>query len=137
MVAKKRHCFGSKHGRAKLSDEDVALIREEYIKGGGSQQTLASQYNVARSRISFLVTGKHWKHNGYCGRTFNDRKSHFAASGEHHHNASLTMAQAAQIRARYTGKWGEKTMLAKQLGVSLQTVCNVLMGKYYRKEGAR
>ncbi len=133
-VAKRRHCFGTKHWLAKLTDKDVTEIREAYLKGGVSQQALAERYNVSRSRISPIVRGKQWKSAEYQERKFTERRSHFVALGEEHHNASLTMAQAEQIRIRYTGKWGEKTLLAKEFSVSIQTICNVINDRYYRKE---
>ena len=133
-VAKKRHRYGAKHWLSKLTDEEVATIREEYVSGGVSQQILANKYKVSRSRISHIVTGREWKTENYQGRLFTERKSHFVATGEKHHNATLTMAQAARIRAGYSGEWGQKTKLARQYGVSIQTICNVLAGKYYRKD---
>ena len=133
-VAKRRHLYGAKHWLSKLTDEEVAVIREEYIDGKVSQQKLADKYKVSRSRISHIVTGREWKTAEYRGRLFTERRSHFVATGENHHNATLTMAQAAHIRADYSGVWGQKTKLAKQYGVSIQTICNVLGGKYYRKD---
>ncbi|HLL71338.1 MAG TPA: HNH endonuclease signature motif containing protein [Pyrinomonadaceae bacterium] len=136
-VAKRRHGYGVKHWLSKVTDEEVAAIRDEYARGEVTQQKLADKYKVARSRISHIVTGKEWKTEDYQGRLFTERKSHFVATGEDHHNASLTMAQAAQIRADFNGRWGQKTRLAKQYGVSIQTICNVITGKYYRKDGVK
>lgn len=127
--------YGVKHWLSKLTDQEVAAIRDEYVRGDVSQQKLADKYKVSRSRISHIVTGKEWKTENYRGRLFTERKSHFVPSGEDHHTASLIMIQAAQIRADFKGKWGQKTVLAKRYGVSVQTICNVLAGKYYRKDG--
>jgi plasmid maintenance system antidote protein VapI len=50
--------YGVKHWLSKLTDQEVAAIRDEYVRGDVSQQKLADKYKVSRSRISHIVTGK-------------------------------------------------------------------------------
>lgn len=42
---------------------------------------------------------------------------------------TLGRAKALEIRARYTGKWGEQTALAKEYGISPQMVGFIVRGK--------
>jgi hypothetical protein len=49
---------GEKHGRAKLSNEDVVEIRRLYATGNYTQQQLADMFNVSGSHISLIVNFK-------------------------------------------------------------------------------
>lgn len=60
-VAKGRHAFGEKGGRAKLTEEAVVSIRTEYAKGE-RQVDLAKRYGVHQTQISLIVTRKEWAH---------------------------------------------------------------------------
>lgn len=51
---------GEKHGRAKLSEEQITQIRKLYRKGLGIR--LAEQFGVGQSQILRIVKGEHWKH---------------------------------------------------------------------------
>lgn len=70
MVKKKRnsppprnpHVVGSAHPGAKLTEQQVLLIRNTYAKGFGTQQELADCYGVARQTISKIVNNKRFKH---------------------------------------------------------------------------
>jgi DNA-binding XRE family transcriptional regulator len=53
---------GSKHGLAKLSEDDVLDIRMMYERGGCLQRQLAKMFGVSRPNISLIVTEKRWKH---------------------------------------------------------------------------
>ena len=52
---------GSRHGRAKLTEQDVVEIRRA-ANGGETQASLAVRFSVAASLISFICTRKIWKH---------------------------------------------------------------------------
>ena len=52
---------GSKHGTAKLNEEDVINIRLAY-KQGITQTSLAIRYNIRQTNISEIVNYKTWKH---------------------------------------------------------------------------
>lgn len=62
MIAKGRRCFakprGDASGFAKLSDAEVAEIRERYIPRKVTTRHLATEYGVARSLIHRIVTGQ-------------------------------------------------------------------------------
>jgi hypothetical protein len=51
--------IGSKHGRAKLTEEQVLVIRQ--IKGR-SQQSIADEYGVSQVVISSILRRKTWTH---------------------------------------------------------------------------
>ena len=52
---------GDKHGRAKLTEEQVCKIKFALI-GTMSQESIAKIYNVTRPTITLIATNKNWKH---------------------------------------------------------------------------
>lgn len=52
---------GSKHGQAKLTEEDVLYIREEYKKGK-LQRELAGEMNIRQAHVSAIILRKTWRH---------------------------------------------------------------------------
>lgn len=56
---------------------------------------------------------------------------HPYVKGTHNHRAKLTDEQVAEIRARYTGAWGEFTRLADEYGVTGQHIAAIVKG--YRR----
>ena len=53
---------GIRNAAAKLSEDDVLLIRELYSKGDISQFKLAMQFNICQATIWKIVTYKNWNH---------------------------------------------------------------------------
>ena len=51
---------GSKHGMAKLTEDDVVNIKR--LLGTTSQQEIARQFGISQSIISGIATGKRWSH---------------------------------------------------------------------------
>jgi hypothetical protein len=51
---------GNAHGRAKLSDADVQVIRM-LARMGTTHRELANWYRVDRSTVSLAVSGKNWR----------------------------------------------------------------------------
>lgn len=64
MIAKgrQRKALGSDSGRAKLTDAQVVEIRKRYAAGGIRQRELASEYDVAKDTIWYLINRKTWRH---------------------------------------------------------------------------
>lgn len=60
-VAKRRHAFGERNGRAFITERDVLLIRAARSEGV-KLQILAKHFNVAESTISAIATGRIWTH---------------------------------------------------------------------------
>lgn len=53
---------GSKHGRSRLTEQNIADIRERIERRLSTQKELAREYGVHRSTISLAVSGKNWAH---------------------------------------------------------------------------
>lgn len=58
-VAKNRQAKGSGHGRAKLTEEDVADIRARAM---APIAALADDYGVSRRTIQFILERRTWRH---------------------------------------------------------------------------
>jgi hypothetical protein len=75
MVQKKRHTRGKSHiwsrnlkraqgennGRAKLTEQDVNAIRQQYAHGNISLKQLGRNYGVSATTIKSIVTRKIWR----------------------------------------------------------------------------
>lgn len=57
-----RDMKGSKHHLAKLTEEKVLDIRNQYSTGNFSQRQLAKTFNVSQQTISDIITKKLWRH---------------------------------------------------------------------------
>jgi predicted XRE-type DNA-binding protein len=53
---------GSKHGQAKLTDEEVRKIRYLYSQGDLLQKEIAAQFGIQQQHVSDLVLNNNWKH---------------------------------------------------------------------------
>lgn len=64
MVQKNRQSKGKNNGRAKLTEEQVLNIREEYVPHDldYGQAALARKHNVNIQTIGDIINGKNWKH---------------------------------------------------------------------------
>ncbi len=65
MVSKgrQRGAEGEKSARAKFTEEQIAEIRRDYVRGSSThgQKSLASKYNVCYTAIGKIVRGERWK----------------------------------------------------------------------------
>lgn len=66
MYKKGRRIFigkkGQEHPRAKLTNQDVVNIREEYVPEKVSVYKLAEKYNVSSSAIFAIIKHRSWSH---------------------------------------------------------------------------
>lgn len=60
-VSKGRQAKGSGNASAKLTETDVAMMRDEYLRGR-SRSELARAFGVTRRNVDLIVTGKTWAH---------------------------------------------------------------------------
>jgi hypothetical protein len=56
-----RRARGERHGRAKLTGEQVKAIRGRYAAGGISQRALAREYGVVKSIVGRIVRDQLWQ----------------------------------------------------------------------------
>jgi len=54
-------CFGSKHGRSKLTEADILEIRRRGANGE-SQAVLAAAFSVTQASVSMILTRRTWRH---------------------------------------------------------------------------
>lgn len=59
-VAKRRHSYGARNGRAKLTDADVIAIRA--AAASSTRADMARRYGVSEYAIYAICTNKHWRH---------------------------------------------------------------------------
>lgn len=59
-VRKKRHNWGERHGRARLTNKDVIMIRKLILKMSSIQ--IAAELGVAHSTIREITRGATWRH---------------------------------------------------------------------------
>lgn len=60
MCTKKRHSFGSKNGRSKLTENDVAEIRRLRDDGWLCRE-IAAEYGVTKGAIIMISCGRNWR----------------------------------------------------------------------------
>jgi transposase len=53
---------GEAHHLAKLTNDDVRLIRAAYASGGISQRALAQKFGVALRAIQQVINFESWRH---------------------------------------------------------------------------
>jgi hypothetical protein len=63
-----------------------------------------------------------------------DRVRHRSLNGSRNGRARLTSDQVKAARARYHGKHGEQTRLAREFGMSASAMRSVLIGEHWRYE---
>jgi len=58
------HLLGSKHGRAKLTEEDVVVIRASYIRGSATHgyAALGRRYSVGKTTVRQVIKRETWRH---------------------------------------------------------------------------
>ena len=55
---------GSRHPNAKISEETVRAMREEYAKGDRSKVAVGRMYGVKKSMAGYILKGDYWRHVG-------------------------------------------------------------------------
>lgn len=63
-AAKKRgrDARGTKSGVAKVDENTVIAIRDEYKSGNVTQIELAAKYRISQTAVSNITTGRYWSH---------------------------------------------------------------------------
>jgi DNA invertase Pin-like site-specific DNA recombinase len=133
---------GVKSRTAVLTEAQVMEIRGKYLPGIVGTKQLAKEYGVGHSTISNIVTGKTWPHIPM--GVYNSvedyqaaKKAEAAAHPTSHANAKLDKEKVRAIRLRFA-EGAKKLHLAKEYGVHVKTICDILDGKIWKAaEGAQ
>lgn len=64
MVKNGNSARGEKSASAKITKEDVILIRKRYKNEDITQKELANEYNLSQKQISDIICGNRWSHVG-------------------------------------------------------------------------
>jgi predicted XRE-type DNA-binding protein len=113
-VSKRRHAYGERAARAKLTEQQVVEIRS----ADGTQAEMAARFGVSRAAISDIRRGKRWKLTGGELRT-----------GVPGRPAKLNISVARMIRAAS----GTQAAIATGFGVSQTTVSQIRAGLIWKE----
>lgn len=111
---------GESHHRSKLTKEDVLNIRRMYYRGEHTQKELAGEYDVTRSNISSIITGRTW--------TDVAQKDDYPMGKNRESGVKLTRDDVLMIRRELESGDSDCEELADLLGVTSQTIKNVIRG---------
>jgi transcriptional regulator with XRE-family HTH domain len=116
----------------RLTDEQVATIRDRYAAGGIQQAALADEYGVGIEQISHIVRGDQWKDADGVILPDDNPTMHY---GEWHVHAKLTNQQVIEARELYA--WGGYTLkqLARMYDVGRTTMHRIVTGQVYARIG--
>lgn len=116
---------GARNGRSKLTDVQVAEIREEYVPGKIRYRDLAKMYEVSPTLIAFIIRQKNWKHVG------GDKPPVWHQSGSNNPGSKLTDQAVQDIRSRWAAGGVTQSVLAQNHGVSRALISMVVNRKIW------
>lgn len=114
---------GEGHSQAKLTAEQVRIIRTRHAEDLVPLVTLSSEFKVSVEQISRIVRGQVWKHL---------ETPKFKERGR-----KLTEDQVRDIIERYRTGGATQRALAQEYGVSQCAIHNIVSGKHWVKKLAR
>lgn len=120
---------GERHGRARLTDAQVAEIRTQYGGLAGEQSRLAEVYGVSQGLISQIVRGEIWTHLPL-GKVQRSNARHLR--GEVHLFATVTDTVVRRLREQYAVGGVTHDDLAKQYNISRTTVSRIIRGRIWK-----
>ena len=107
----------------KLSIDQVLEVRSRYALGGIRQSDLADEFGLARENMRRVLHGQ----------TYKDIGGPRSCPGRGH-NKKLTIEQVAGIRQQISTKSTTLTQLAKEFGMAVSTLSNVVRRKTYNQD---
>lgn len=115
---------GENHPRAKLTNEEVILIRQRYIDGESSEQIYQDYKDIYSSYDTFrrIILGYTYKEVGNIPNSEQIR----------HTNAKLTANQVKEIRQKYHKGKISFTKLGSEYGVSGTTISRIIKNLIYK-----
>lgn len=114
------HIIGSRHTKAKLTEEQVVKMRDEYACGNVTITKLANKYKVSRSTIFRILRHERWGHVGGANC------SSLLKEGRRKASAKLTEKQVRAIREKYARGGVTQVRLAKDYGISERAVSHII-----------
>lgn len=119
---------GEKNPLAKLTDAQVAEIRQRYLAESVMQKDLAREYGVVNSAISHIIRGKRF---GGPDIRRSAKENALAISGERHHEGKLTADAVKLIRIRYAAGDMKLHNLATEYRVTKQMIWRIVHRKVW------
>jgi hypothetical protein len=127
---------GEGHGRAKLTEAQVAQIRARYTGAWGQQTALGNEYGVSQATISAIVRGAGWTHSdpSYSAKSAiragkEGLTKQGMPRGERHGRAKLTEDDVRAIRRRHAAGGISQQSLADEYGVKQTVVSQIIRRK--------
>lgn len=124
-VLQGRRPRGSQHVLAKLSEEDVARIRELLSSRRMTQAQIAKQFGVSQRAVFDIASGDTWTHVG------GEVRGRYRVGG----NRKLTEEHVHEIRSRRSSGESLKA-LANAYSVSVSNICVITRGRSWRHHKA-
>lgn len=59
-----KYVRGSRHGKSKLTEQQVREIRDAYTGKYGEQTAIAKRYGITQANVSNIILGRTWQHLG-------------------------------------------------------------------------
>ena len=118
---------GEGAGRAKLTEAQVHEIRRRFSGRYGEQTRLAQEFGVTQGLIAKIVRGELWTHLADCPR------EPIPVPRDVAHGAKLSEEQVREVRERYTGGYGQQTVLAREYGVPVSVIRKVVHGQTWKR----
>jgi DNA invertase Pin-like site-specific DNA recombinase len=127
---------GEKSRTARLTEAQVIEIRQKYLPGLYGSKKLAKEYGVSPSAIQGIISGITWTHVPMGDYSSPEeyaaaKKAEAAARPTTHTNAKLDKSKVREIRQRYS-EGATKSALAREYGVHLKTVWDILQGNIWK-----
>ena len=124
-------CHGENNPSAKLSDDDVALIRNARGRRTETVAELAKRFYVSPANIYMVIWGRTWKHAE--GTT--TPSGHGPARGEKNGSVKLDDATVAKILDLHAKREVSQEELARRFKVSRRTIGKIVQRKIWRHVG--
>lgn len=116
--------LGSRAPNSSLSDEVVRAIYDA-ARGGALTADLVDRFGAPMNVVRRIVAGRTY------ARITGGRpaRAQIRARGKRHPQSKLTAEQVREMRAAVTGRYGERTAMARRYGVTFRTVQLALSGE--------
>lgn len=122
---------GELHPNAKLTNQEVLLIKEKLLNSAIKKSEIAKYFKVTQSEISNINTGKKWRDIGNFNYPIRKLNS-FNKKGSNSNRAIFTDEEILEIRKQYQFNSGKEIYVKYQDRCSYTTFERILIGKSYK-----